>query len=38
MKLELAQYREVVVFAQFGSDSDAATQFYLIVVCVSLNY
>jgi len=26
MKLELAQYREVAVFAQFGSDLDAATQ------------
>merc|ERR1711884_178090 len=26
LKLELAQYREVAVFAQFGSDLDAATQ------------
>merc|ERR1712160_81173 len=26
MKLELAQYREVAAFAQFGSDMDAATQ------------
>merc|ERR1712042_147772 len=26
MKLELAQYREVAAFAQFGSDSDQATQ------------
>merc|ERR1711971_1512476 len=26
MKLELAQYREVAAFAQFGSDLDAATQ------------
>ena len=29
MKLELAQYREVAAFAQFGSDLDAATQFTL---------
>nr|YP_008816052.1 ATP synthase F1 subunit alpha [Entransia fimbriata]AGZ90280.1 ATP synthase F1 subunit alpha [Entransia fimbriata] len=29
MKLELAQYREVAAFAQFGSDLDAATQFLL---------
>merc|ERR1711970_290074 len=29
MKLELAQYREVVAFAQFGSDLDAATQSLL---------
>ena len=26
MKLELAQYREVAAFAQFGSDLDPATQ------------
>jgi len=26
LKLELAQYREVAAFAQFGSDLDAATQ------------
>jgi F-type H+-transporting ATPase subunit alpha len=26
MKLELAQYREVAAFAQFGSDLDTATQ------------
>jgi len=26
MKLDLAQYREVAAFAQFGSDLDAATQ------------
>ena len=26
MKLELAQYREVAAFAQFGSDMDASTQ------------
>ena len=26
MKLELAQYREMAAFAQFGSDLDAATQ------------
>ena len=26
MKLELALYREVAAFAQFGSDLDAATQ------------
>ena len=26
MKLELAQYREVAAFGQFGSDLDAATQ------------
>merc|ERR1712008_498888 len=26
MKLELAQYREVAAFANFGSDLDAATQ------------
>ena len=25
MKLDLAQYREVAAFAQFGSDLDAAT-------------
>jgi proton translocating ATP synthase F1 alpha subunit len=29
LKLELAQYREVAAFAQFGSDLDAATQFTL---------
>ncbi len=29
LKLELAQYREVAVFAQFGSDLDAATQYLL---------
>merc|ERR1712212_311643 len=29
MKLELAQYREVAAFAQFGSDLDAATQQFL---------
>jgi len=29
MKLELAQYREVAAFAQFGSDLDAATQLQL---------
>jgi len=26
LKLELAQYREVAAFSQFGSDLDAATQ------------
>ena len=26
MKLDLAQYREVAAFAQFGSDMDASTQ------------
>ena len=26
LKLELAQYREVAAFAQFGSDLDVATQ------------
>jgi F-type H+-transporting ATPase subunit alpha len=26
IKLELAQYREMAAFAQFGSDLDAATQ------------
>ena len=26
MKLELAQYREVAAFAQFGSDLDQSTQ------------
>merc|ERR1712056_142822 len=30
LKLELAQYREVAAFAQFGSDLDAATQFQLL--------
>merc|ERR1712187_320125 len=30
MKLELAQYREVAAFAQFGSDLDAATQHLLL--------
>merc|ERR1711865_458804 len=30
MKLDLAQFREVAVFAQFGSDLDAATQFQLM--------
>lgn len=30
MKLELAQYREVAAFAQFGSDLDPATQQLLI--------
>jgi proton translocating ATP synthase F1 alpha subunit len=29
LKLELAQYREVAAFAQFGSDLDAATQSLL---------
>lgn len=29
MKLDLAQYREVAAFAQFGSDLDAATQAFL---------
>jgi F-type H+-transporting ATPase subunit alpha len=29
LKLELAQYREVAAFAQFGSDLDAATQYTL---------
>jgi hypothetical protein len=29
LKLELAQYREVAAFAQFGSDLDAATQYVL---------
>ncbi|TPP42965.1 ATP synthase subunit alpha [Fasciola gigantica] len=29
MKLELAQYREVAAFAQFGSDLDASTQLLL---------
>merc|ERR1712159_445685 len=29
MKLDLAQYREVAAFAQFGSDMDAATQYLL---------
>ena len=26
LKLDLAQYREVAAFAQFGSDLDASTQ------------
>merc|ERR1711941_61153 len=30
MKLELAQYREVAAFAQFGSDMDASTQHQLL--------
>merc|ERR1712232_1258906 len=30
MKLELAQYREVAAFAQFGSDLDASTQHQLL--------
>lgn len=29
LKIELAQYREVAAFAQFGSDLDASTQFLL---------
>lgn len=29
LKLELAQYREVAAFAQFGSDLDASTQYLL---------
>jgi F-type H+-transporting ATPase subunit alpha len=29
LKLELAQYREVAAFAQFGSDLDVATQYLL---------
>ena len=29
LKLELAQYREVAAFAQFGSDLDANTQYLL---------
>jgi len=31
MKLDLAQFREVAAFAQFGSDLDAATQFQLML-------
>merc|ERR1712205_142652 len=30
LKLELAQFREVAAFAQFGSDLDAATQQQLL--------
>merc|ERR1711970_881424 len=30
LKLELAQYREVAAFAQFGSNLDAATQHLLL--------
>jgi len=30
MKLDLAQYREIAAFAQFGSDLDAATQQLLL--------
>jgi len=30
MKLDLAQFREVAAFAQFGSDLDATTQFQLM--------
>jgi len=30
LKLELAQYREVAAFAQFGSDLDASTQHQLL--------
>ena len=30
LKLELAQYREVAAFARFGSDLDAATQFFYL--------
>merc|ERR1711908_33882 len=30
LKLELAQYREVAAFAQFGFDLDAATQHQLL--------
>merc|ERR1711924_488479 len=30
LKLELAQYREVAAFAQFGSNLDAATQHQLL--------
>merc|ERR1719183_2993096 len=30
LKLELAQYREVAAFAQFGSDLDASTQQQLL--------
>merc|ERR1711935_375506 len=30
LKLDLAQFREVAAFAQFGSDLDAATQFQLM--------
>jgi len=37
MKLELAQYREVAAFAQFGSDLDAATQQLLTEVFVLPN-
>ena len=29
MKLDLAQYREMAAFAQFGSDMDAATKAQL---------
>ncbi|VDN34435.1 unnamed protein product [Dibothriocephalus latus] len=36
MKLELAQYREVAAFAQFGSDLDASTQALLNRVPMSI--
>ena len=29
LKLELAQYREIAAFAQFGSDLDEATRYLL---------
>ena len=29
LKLELAQYREIAAFAQFGSDLDEATQQFI---------
>jgi F-type H+-transporting ATPase subunit alpha len=34
LKLELAQYREVVVFAQFGSNFDDATQYLVIYATI----
>ncbi|KAI3772024.1 hypothetical protein L6452_03198 [Arctium lappa] len=37
-KLELAQYREVAVLAQFGSDLDAATQALLNRVVIDINH
>ena len=38
MKLELAQYREMAAFAQFGSDLDASTQQLLNRGSKSVSY
>ena len=38
MKLDLAQFREVAAFAQFGSDMDASTQQVRQTFCLPRTY